>query len=129
MNGSYAGWRQRRREEERSVTHAHRPVIEKERGRENRPEYVVFRPDLSLYPARERCRVWVSAGSGWKPRRPCQIRLELRGFHISGTLFGRLDPAVPSRSRHPCESTNPKRKNPFDPKQIQNSVINSILLH
>jgi hypothetical protein len=38
------------------------------------------------------------------------------------------DPAIPSRSRHPCESSNPKRKNPFDPKQIQ-KLVNSILLH
>jgi hypothetical protein len=37
---------------------------ERERGRENRQEYVVFRPNLSLYPATERGRAWVSAGSG-----------------------------------------------------------------
>jgi hypothetical protein len=30
LNVSYAGWRQRRREEERSVTHAHRQATEKE---------------------------------------------------------------------------------------------------
>jgi hypothetical protein len=74
---------EKEREEERSVTHAHWPATEKDRGRENRPEYVVFWPDLSLYPARERCRAWVSAGnpdefarSGQKPRQPRQIWLE-----------------------------------------------------
>jgi len=44
---------EKEREEERFITHAHRPATEKERGRENWPEYVVFQPDLSLYPARK----------------------------------------------------------------------------
>jgi hypothetical protein len=97
---------EKEREEERSVTHAHRPATEKDRGRENRPEYAVFRQDLSLYAARERYRAWVSAGnpenlarSGLKPRRPYQIRLEThahrRGFDRSGTPSPVLSPVVP----------------------------------
>jgi hypothetical protein len=111
--GSYADRRQRRkkaereirtttekeREEERSVTHAHRLATEKDRGRENRPEYVVFRPDLSLYAARERYREWVSAGYGWKP---------------THTSVGLTDPALHlwhslplSRSRRSVEISSP----------------------
>jgi hypothetical protein len=64
---------EKEREEERSVTHAHRPATEKDRGRENQPEYVVFEPDLSLHAAKERYREWVSAESGQKPKRLRQI--------------------------------------------------------
>jgi hypothetical protein len=102
---------EKEREEERSVTHAHRPTIEKERGRENRSEYVVFRQDLSLYPARERCRAWVSTGFGRKPRRLRQIRPETQTTSPdpAGTAWiSQIQHSLPSsRSRHSVEISSP----------------------
>jgi hypothetical protein len=133
---------EKEREEERSVTHTHRPVTEKrEEERNGQNTWYSGRISLCIQLERDAERgFWPDparnpedfAKSGQKPRRPRQIRPEThahrRGFNRSDTLSRRPDPAVPSRPRCPCESTNPKRKDPFDPKQIQKSM-NSILLH
>jgi len=50
------------------------------------------------------------------------LALHLR-HSIFSTLSRRPDLAVLSRSRHSCESTNWKRKDHFDPKQIQKSAV------
>jgi hypothetical protein len=110
---------EKEREEERSITHAHRPATEKDRGRENWPEYMVFRPDLSISGQREMPSVGFGrirpetqttspdlagnvddlARSGRKHRQPLQIRLEThahrRGFDRSGTPSSALSHVIP----------------------------------
>jgi hypothetical protein len=113
------------REEERSVTHAHRPTREEERIGRNTWYSYFDRISLCIRSERKaKCGFWPDptgnpddlARSGLKPTHTA------RGFDRSDTLSCRLDPAVPSKFRRPCESMNPKRKDPFDPKQIKKSL-------
>jgi hypothetical protein len=56
----HTGRRQRKREEERFGTHAHRLATETERGREIRPEIHAHRPDLSLSNPEITLPIWFS---------------------------------------------------------------------
>jgi hypothetical protein len=134
LNVSYAGQRQRRREEERSG-----------RRRRKRERKRDLSPTHTGQGQRKREEERTGGNTWYSDRISLCIRLEReaeRGFRLDlarnpddlarsgrkpthtgvGLTNPAFSPAVLSRSRRPCESKNPKRKDCFDPKQIKKSL-------